>query len=277
MREPYSEGVPLPDDRFDEYAVDGVVGHGGSATIYRAHDRSAPDHLVALKVLDPRHRDPLSMDRLAREFEFASRLDHPHVVKMYESGRQWLAMQLVTGGTATKLATMRDRLIALADVASALDFAHTSGIVHCDVKPTNILVFEDFSQGGAVLIDFGAAHSLAEDAHHRPTRIEGSLPYTAPELLRGRMPSAAADEYALACTAVQLLTGAPPFTATTRMTLIDDHLNRPVPRYARRIDWIPHAFDSILAKAMAKDPDRRYDTCSEFVRLITRALSHGIT
>jgi serine/threonine-protein kinase len=269
--------VPVPDDRFDEYVVDGVVGHGGSTTIYRAHDRSAPDHFVALKVLDPRHRDPVWVNRLAREFGFASRLDHPHVVTMYESGREWLAMQLVGGGTATKLTTMRDRLTALADIASALDFAHVNGIVHCDVKPTNILVFEDFSQGGAVLIDFGSARSLAEDAHHRPTQIEGSLPYTAPELLHGRTPSAAADEYALACTAVQLLTGAPPFTATTPMTLIDDHLNRPVPRYSRRIDWIPHAFDSILAKAMAKDPDLRYDTCSEFVSLITRALSHGIT
>jgi serine/threonine protein kinase len=264
--------VPVPDDRFDEYVVDGVVGHGGSTTIYRAHDRAAPDHLVALKVLDPRHRDPVWVHRLEREYGFASRLDHPHVVTMYDFGREWLAMQLVSGGTATKLTTVRDRLTALADVASALDFAHVNGIVHCDVKPTNILVFEDFSQGGAVLIDFGAARSLAEDAHHRPTHVEGSLPYTAPELLHGRAPSAAADEYALACTAVQLLTGAPPFTATTTIALIDDHLNRPVPRYARRIDWIPHAFDSILAKAMAKDPDLRYDSCSEFVRLITRAL-----
>jgi len=269
--------VPVPDDRFDEYVVDGVVGHGGSTTIYRAHDRSEPDRPVALKVLDPRHRDPAWVTRLAREFAFASRLDHPHVVTMYERGQQWLAMQLVTGGTATKLTTMGDRLTALADVASALDFAHVNGIVHCDVKPTNILVFEDFSHGGAVLIDFGAARSLAEDAHHRPTRIEGSLPYTAPELLHGKIPSAAADEYALACTAVQLLTGAPPFTSTSTIALMDDHLNQPVPRYSRRIEWIPHAFDSILAKAMAKDPDLRYESCSEFIRLITRSLSHHFT
>jgi serine/threonine protein kinase len=264
--------VLVPEDRFDEYVVDGVVGHGGSATIYRAHDRSAPDRVVALKVLDPRHREPVWVERLQREFGFASRLDHPHVVTMYEAGREWLAMQLVVGGIATKLTTMRDRLTALANVASALDFAHVNGIVHCDVKPTNILVFEDFSRGGAVLIDFGAARSLAEDAHHRPTHIEASLPYIAPEMLHGRAPSAAADEYALACTAVELLTGAPPFTATTSIALIDDHLNRPVPRYSRQIDWIPHAFDSILAKAMAKDPDMRYDTCTEFVALITRAL-----
>jgi serine/threonine-protein kinase len=182
-------------------------------------------------------------------------------------------MQLIDGGTAKNLTTMRDRLSALADVAAALDYAHVNGIVHCDVKPANILVFEDFSRGGAVLIDFGVARSLAEDAHHRPTHIEASLPYTAPELLHGRTPSAAVDEYALACTTVELLTGAPPFTSTSSIALIDDHLNRPVPRYSRQIDWVPHAFDSILAKAMAKDPDMRYVTCTEFVALITRALS----
>ena len=91
-------------------------------------------------------------------------------------------------------------------------------------------------------------------------------------MLRGHAPASAADEYALACTAVELLTGATPFTADSATALIDDHLNSPVPRYSRRIDWIPRAFDSILAKAMAKDPDLRYGTCGEFIAMLTRAL-----
>jgi serine/threonine-protein kinase len=264
--------VLVPTDRFQDYVVDSVVGHGGSATVYRAHHASGPDRVVALKVLDERHHEPAQLDRLQREFAFASRLDHPHVITMYESGRDWLAMELIGGGTVSNLTAVRDQLTALAEVAAALDYAHLNGIVHCDVKPANILVFKDFSRDGAVLIDFGVARSIAEDAHHRPTHIEASLPYTAPELLHGRTPSRAVDEYALACTAVELLTGEPPFTSTTSIGLIDDHLNRPVPRYSRQIDWIPHAFDSILAKAMAKDPELRYDTCTEFVALITRAL-----
>jgi serine/threonine protein kinase len=265
--------VLSPNDRVEDYVVDGVVGHGGSATVYRAHHAAAPNGVVALKVLDARHHQPIQLERLQREFSFANRLDHPHVIKMHDRGPDWLAMDHIGGATARALTTVRDRLTALADVAAALDYAHSKGIVHCDVKPANILVFECFSRGGAVLIDFGVARSLAEDARHRPTHIEASLPYTAPELLHGRTPSAAVDEYALACTAVELLTGAPPFTSTTKIALIDDHLNRPVPRFARQIDWIPHAFDSILAKAMAKNPDLRYDTCTEFVRLITRALT----
>jgi serine/threonine-protein kinase len=91
-------------------------------------------------------------------------------------------------------------------------------------------------------------------------------------MLTGRTPTAAVDEYALACTAVEALTGAPPFTANTTMGLIDQHLRRPPPRLSRRIAWLPHAFDSIIAKALAKSPDSRYQSCSELIRLITRAL-----
>jgi serine/threonine protein kinase len=262
-----------PADRIASYVIDEAVGHGGSATVYRAHHESEPTRAVALKVLHDRHRLPAQLDRIQREYDFAKRLPHPHIVTMYERGPDWLAMELVDGGQANTLETVPDRLSALADIAAALDYAHQHGIVHLDVKPSNILVRPDFSHGGAVLIDFGVAHSVTEHPRHKPSRVEASLPYAAPELLRGRSPSAAVDEYALACTAVELLTGAPPFVANTAMSLIDDHLNSPVPRYSRRIAWITHAFDSILAKALAKDPDHRYPTCSEFVVLATRALT----
>ena len=103
----------------------------------------------------------------------------------------WLTMELVDGGTASAVAENEDRLAALAQIADALDYTHRCGIVHCDVKPSNILVSQDFSR--AVLIDFGVAHAVAETVWHRPTHLEASLPYTAPELLRGRPPSARTD------------------------------------------------------------------------------------
>jgi serine/threonine protein kinase len=265
--------VPESEGRFAAYVVDEAVGHGGSATVYRAHHESRPDRAVALKVLDDMHRQPAELEHIQREFDFAQRLHHPHIVTMYECGTGWLAMKLVDGGRVTRLLTLADRLAALAQVADALDHAHLRGIVHCDVKPSNMLVHQNFSSGGAVLIDFGVAHSLAEDAHHRPDHIEASLAYAAPELLRGRVPSAASDEYALACTAVELLTGEPPFDATSTRDLVEAHLNQPAPHFSKRLTWMTHAFDSILAKAMAKDPDHRYATCVEFVRLATRALT----
>ena len=123
-----------------------------------------------------------------------------------------------------------------------------------------------------MLIDFGVAHAVAEDVGRRPTHIEASLPYSAPELLHGHAPSAATDEYALACTAFELITGSPPFTATTSMGLVDEQLHAPPPKLSRRVAWLPHAFDSIMSKALAKSPDNRYESCSEFISLITRAL-----
>jgi serine/threonine-protein kinase len=181
-------------------------------------------------------------------------------------------MELIIGGTATKLQALSDRLAALAQIADALDYAHQRGIVHCDVKPANILVSLPFSVRGAVLIDFGIAHSMAEDVGHRPTHVEASLRYAAPELLRGQVPSAATDEYALACTAFELITGSPPFTASTKFELVDEQLHSPPPKLSRKVEWLPHAFDSIMSKALAKTPDNRYDSCSEFVALITHAL-----
>jgi eukaryotic-like serine/threonine-protein kinase len=264
--------VLSPGNRFEGYVVDGALGHGGYATVYQAHHAAGPDHAVALKVLDDDHRQPAQMAQLQREFDFARRLDHPHIINVYECGPCWLAMELVDGGTVAKLRSLADRLVALAQIAGALDHAHQRGIVHCDVKPSNILVSLPFSIRGAVLIDFGVAHAVAEDVGRRPTHVEASLPYSAPELLQGHMPSAATDEYALACAAFELITGSTPFTATTSMGLIDEHLHSPPPKLSHKVDWLPHAFDSMMSKALAKSPDNRYESCSEFISLITRAL-----
>ena len=141
------------------YVVEDVLGHGGSATVYRARDEAR--RVVALKVLDDRHRGPAETARLQREFEFAQRLSHPHVVSVYRHGEDWLTMQLVDGGTAMGLKELDDRLTAMEQIADALDYVHRCGIVHCDVKPSNVLVHKYFSHGGAVLTDFGVAYAVA--------------------------------------------------------------------------------------------------------------------
>lgn len=289
-------GVVSPGEAVAGYAVEEIVGRGGWAVVYRARD--ADGRAVALKVLDDAHRRPDQLARLQREFDFACRLTHPNIVTVYDAGPAWLAMELIDGGTVSALSTTAERLTALRQIAGALDHTHRRGIVHCDVKPTNILVGKPDSPATlsrAVLIDFGVAHSVAEDVAIRlshdggrltldPARrisrqtpephpqVQASLPYSAPELLSGRSPSGATDQYALACTTVELLTGKPPFAANTAMGMIEHQLHSSPPRISREITWIPHAVDSILAKAMAKDPDRRYDSCAEFVGFITKAL-----
>ncbi|WP_193047872.1 serine/threonine-protein kinase [Mycolicibacterium baixiangningiae] len=262
----------VPGDRFEGYVVDRLLGHGGRALVYRAHEWVEPDRIVALKVLHERRRGHSDLARLHREFDLGRSVDHPHVVTMYDAGPDWLAMDFLDGGPLTNVVTMSERLAALGQIADALDHIHRRGIVHCDVKPTNILTHKDFRSGGAVLIDFGAAYSVADEVTEPPTRVEASLPYSAPELLTGRAPTAAVDEYALACTAVEVICGAPPFRTKTAMELMDAHLRRPPPQLSRKLSWIPRAFDSILAKALAKNPESRYQSCEEMIRLLSRTL-----
>lgn len=261
-----------PGDEFAGYVVDKPLGRGGNATVYLVHRGSES---FALKVIADGSA-PDRLERLRRESAIAGKLHHPHIVAMSDRGPTWLTMQYVDGGNATALTNLADKLMALTQIADALDYAHRNGVVHCDVKPANILVAKDFSNVGAVLVDFGVAHQTGEPPPPlaaRPTHVEASLPYAAPELLTGDTPSPATDEYELACTAVELITGTTPFEATTPMGIIDAHLHHPPPRVSHRVSWVPRAFDSILAKAMAKRPERRYQTCAEFAHLVTRVLT----
>ncbi|OMC05574.1 protein kinase [Mycobacterium sp. NS-7484] len=283
--------MPSPEVIVAGYAAAEVIGRGGSAVVYRA--RTPDGHTVALKVLDDQHRSPDHLARLQRVFDFARRLDHPNIVTVYAAGPGWLAAELLDGGTVNSLPGVSERLTALTQIAGALDHAHRRGIVHCDVKPANIIVDQPFSR--AVLIDFGVAHSMAEDvaarlAHNtsrlsldparRITRqaaaphpnVVASLPYSAPELLAGRAPTGATDQYALACSAVELLTGSPPFAADDAMGMIDHHMNSRPPRISQRCNGIPPALDRVVATALAKDADRRHASCAEFMGLVNEAL-----
>ncbi|MCV7259235.1 serine/threonine-protein kinase [Mycobacterium shimoidei] len=256
----------------DGYVIDREVGRGGHATVYRADALRRPGRPVALKVLDADRRNPAQQARLNREFRLVHRLHHPHIVAMYEQGDFWLAMQFLDGGKSTGLQSRPERLATLAQIADALDYLHGEGIVHSDVKPANILVAKDFSRGGACLIDFSVAHAVVDNVFRRPTDLQASLSYAAPELLRGRAPTAATDEYALACTAVELLTGAPPYEADTSTELVRAHLRGIAPRLSPRMSWASRSLDTVIARAMARDPEMRYQCCSEFVEHLSRAL-----
>ncbi|TGD87319.1 serine/threonine protein kinase [Mycolicibacterium sp. CH28] len=259
-----------PGRLFAGHLVETLLGHGGGAAVYRA--RRADGSVIALKVLDAEHREDISVGRLAREYRITSGLRHQHIVQVHDLGPYWMTMQYVDGGDATALQSLDTKLESLGQIADALDHAHRGGVVHTDVKPANILVHRDFSRDGAVLIDFGVAHVLAEDVWHRPAEVVASLPYAAPELLQGRLPQAATDEYALACTALELLTGFPPFTAQNRMALVDAHLHLPPPETSREVRWLSRSFDLVLARAIAKDPDRRYPSCTELVHHIAETV-----
>jgi serine/threonine kinase PknH len=266
---------------FGPYRIEELLGRGGMGEVYRAHDTET-DREVALKLL-PGHlaEDDEYQARFRRECRVAARLSEPHVVPIHRfgeiDGRLYLDMRLVEG---TDLgAWLRahgpmpaDAAVAVVgQVAKALDAAHADGLVHRDVKPTNVLLAgvdgPDVDAGSvfAYLFDFGIAR--ARDGAERPddpalTRVgtmPGSLSYIAPERFSGVEGDPRADVYALACVLYQALTGRPPFDGDMP-TLMRAHLQAPPPRPSALRTGLPAALDEVVARGMAKDPEQRYQS-----------------
>lgn len=240
----------------DGYVIESVLGTGGTSTVYLAREAA---RLVALKVFDSGSPPPVI-------------LAHPHIVPVYgqgqtAEGRRWLAMQYATGGDSdTQLRAGRmppERSVRIiAQIAEALDYAHTRRVVHGDVKPSNFLLAEG---DWAMLADFGVARPIGDTAQPATDgSVLVSAAYAAPELLRGRQLGPAADIYALGCSLFRLLTGKPPFVdAGSKETVVQAHLDRPAPRVTQHAPWLPAAADEVIATAMAKDPAARYHSAGE--------------
>nr|WP_202422746.1 serine/threonine-protein kinase [Gordonia sp. SID5947] len=277
------------------YTIDALLGSGSSAEVYRAHRGSGTDP-IALKVLHTRPSDRQRVrERFDREFTIASRLPHPNIVRMYARGEidsttgietsscvtvLWTAMQFVEGMPATELIVHRPAepdITAITQIggqiADALDFAHAMEVLHRDVKPANIMVSRPSGRVHAVLTDFGIAQ-LLDDARPlaRNGRVQGSIAYAAPELLTAQRLSPATDLYALAASLFELLTGDPPFKRATAFAVTYAHLHDPIPRLTSARPWLPSALNSVFAKALAKDPQDRYETCTQFTDIVARAL-----
>ncbi|WP_327118027.1 serine/threonine protein kinase [Nocardia sp. NBC_01730] len=272
-----------PGARFAEYVVRAPLGRGGSSEVYLAEDPER-SRAVALKILSGADgRSEVARGRFRDEFDIAHALHHPHIVQVYAHGESegllWLATEYVDGVTASALAPAPHKspdlalaLNVLAGIAEGLDYAHARGVAHLDVKPSNILVGHGDPRT-VMLTDFGTARRWEEVEPVAPGGfVVGSIPYAAPELLRGEKLYPATDQYSLACSAVELLTGHPPFLRSTRFALAEAQLHKHPPDVSWRRHWIPHAVDSILDKSLAKDPFARYATCAEPIRLIAHAL-----
>jgi serine/threonine protein kinase len=284
-----------PGVRVGDVVVTAELGAGSSATVYRARpvpdaggqDAGGDDVALKVRALAGEPAEDL-VDRFRREFELARLVAGPHVVPVYDHGLDrpgggrtvlWLTMELVDGGTGTGLVPAAsaepdlDRVLpVLGQVAGALDRAHALDVLHRDVKPANVLL-RPGPLLDAVLTDFGTAQLLADLRPAAPRgRVAGSLPYAAPELLTGGRLGPATDVYALACTAVEWLTGAPPFPRATAFAVTSAHLTDPPPDLVRRRGWLPAAAGEALARGLAKEPGDRFGSCGELARTLTAAL-----
>lgn len=242
-----------------EYRVEGVLGRGAMGVVHRAFQPRL-GRPVALKVLPPEFADdPDYRARFAHEAEVLARLDSPHIVQIYDHGAHegslYLAMQLVQGPNLAEVGVLPPaRALRITDqVAQALGDGHAAGIVHRDVKPSNVLLRAE--QDFAYLCDFGIAHTDRRDTAHRTGGVIGTLGYLAPERLGGAGATPASDVYSLGCLLWALLTGTPPFTGT-EPEVIMGHAQAAAPRLSGA-DPRTRQLNDLLAAMLAKDPAAR--------------------
>ena len=262
------------------YRVDGVLGRGGMGVVYRAEHLHLGRH-VALKLLAPGLVGDFR-ERFVRESRMAASLSHPNIVTVYDAGDAdgilWIAMQLVTGTDLRQVLRDEGRqepsfIVPIArQVASALDAAHASGLIHRDVKPGNILL----DGGHAYLTDFGLTKRMASHTDLTAANdIVGTADYLAPEQIEGGTPDGRVDQYALACVVHHSLTGNPPFEAGSDLQLLQAHLSQPPPRVTEVRPELPNEVDDVLGRALSKAPGERYPTTTDFAAALAIALDVG--
>jgi WD40 repeat protein len=261
------------------YRLEGLLGRGGMGEVYRAIDTS-DGQAVAVKVL-PADADQHHADRMRREAQVVAGLADPHIVGVIDTGngdgQLYIAMTLVEGAdlkrvlSGGRLDPARATGI-LTQVAQALDTAHANGIVHRDVKPSNILLGED---GTAYLTDFGIARPLDPEVTRMTVTggYVGSLDYIAPEQLRGLDVTGTADVYSLACVLYEALTGTVPFPGIDPAAKLAAQLNTVAPAPSVFDPRIPPALDLVVATGMDKDPRRRYATAGQLMAAAEAALA----
>jgi serine/threonine-protein kinase len=272
--------VLSPGNTFAGYEVESVVGAGGLGILYRARQLRL-DRPVALKLVEPDvARHPVVRERLRREARAVASLDHPNVVPLYEAGEEDGTVFIVTRWVnGTELGTLIGREGPLApdraarfaaQMAAALGVAHEQGLIHRDVKPSNVIVTPE---DHVYLTDFGLAKRAETEAGLTAAdQVLGTVDYVAPEQIEGSEPDARSDIYSLGCVLYEMLTGEPPFAAHKGgMAKMWAQVNAEVTPLSQRRQDVPPAIDELVRRSMAKDPATR-PTAEQFERRALRAI-----
>ena len=266
----------------DRYVIERELGRGGMASVYLARDLRH-DRSVALKVLHPELAHALGPERFLREVRTTARLDHPHILPVFDSGEAagllWYTMPYVEGES------LRDRLrhegqlpvdeaIRLTrEVADALDCAHQHGVVHRDIKPENILL----AGGHARVADFGVASAVEAAGEGRLTETGlavGTPTYMSPEQASGGQVDGRSDQYGLACVLYEMLAGEPPYTGPTAQAIIAKRFSEPVPHLGT-VRSVPPELEFAVTRGLARAPADRYQTASQFAKALGGGIGTG--
>ena len=261
------------------YELEKLVGSGGMSNVFKAHDRLL-ERTVALKILHEQFtRDEDYVERFRREARAVARLAHPNIVTVIDrgeqDGRQFIVFEYVDGPNLKDLTRdgpleVRDAIGLTLQVARALSFAHARGLVHRDVKPQNVLLNED---GQAKVTDFGIARSLDVQGVTQTGTVLGTSDYIAPEQARGQKVDPKTDIYSLGAVLYELLVGEVPFSGDNFVAVAMRHVNEPVPSVLEARPDCPARLDFAIQRAMAKDPDDRFQSMDELVTELEACLA----
>jgi serine/threonine-protein kinase len=267
----------LAADLRDRYVLERELGRGGMAIVFLAHDLKH-GRPVAFKVLHSELAASPGVERFQREIRLAARLQHPHILSVYDSGesagRFWFTMPYVDGES------LRDRLLRepqlpLADAlrvareaAEALGYAHGQGVIHRDVKPENIMLTRD---GNTLVADFGIARAVGAESGARLTASGmsiGTPAYMSPEQTDEAEADARSDQYSLAAVLYEMLAGEPPFTGRSLHAIVAKRISEPTPSVRARRPAVPAGMDAAIRKAMAPEPANRFPSVAEFAEAL---------
>jgi beta-lactam-binding protein with PASTA domain/predicted Ser/Thr protein kinase len=263
----------------DRYEVEGVLGQGGMAKVFKSRDRIL-GRPVAVKVLSPQFAgDQQFVARFRREAQAAAGLNHPNIVSVFDTGSQgdvhYIVMEYVEGRTLRDVIRSEGPLMPeraaeiAAAVARALSAAHQTGLVHRDIKPGNIMITSD---GQVKVMDFGIARTATGDTLTQTAAVLGTASYLSPEQAQGEPVDARSDIYSLGCVLYEMLIGNAPFTGDSPVAIAYKHVrDDPVPPSQKNRD-VPRDLEAVVMKAMAKNPANRYQSADEMRQDLERLL-----
>ncbi len=266
------------------YEILDEIGRGGMATVYRARQPNM-DRMVAIKIIHKAiSSERTSLDRFQREARLIAKLEHPHILPVYDYNGEhdppYIVMRYMPTGTLKDILKreplrLNEVVFLIRQIASALDYAHKQGVIHRDIKPSNIMVD---SEGNAFLTDFGIARMVEGTQGLTASGMAVGTPgYMAPEQGMGLNVDGRVDIYALGVMLFEMLTGKLPYQAETPIAIILKHINDPIPSAHQHNSELPETVDKVIQRAMAKDPNDRYQTAMDLADDLARAVGGAVT